>query len=70
MAEATQEKTRKKGQNADGLYTATVDTGMRNANGTKKYKYFRAKTKKELKAKVDAYKMDVHLMVNHLIKQL
>lgn len=61
MTKATQEKTRKKGQNADGLYTATVDTGMRNANGTKKYKYFRAKTKKELKAKVDAYKMDVAL---------
>ncbi|ADZ84329.1 tyrosine-type recombinase/integrase [Cellulosilyticum lentocellum] len=61
MTKATQEKTRKKGQNVDGLYTATVDTGIRNANGTKKYKYFRAKTKKELKAKVDAYKMDVAL---------
>lgn len=61
MTTMTENKTRKKGLSADGLYTATVDTGERNPNGTKKYKYFRAKTKKELKAKVDAYKMDVSL---------
>ena len=61
MTQKIPKQTRKKGQNADGLYTATVDTGERHPNSTKKYKYFRAKTKKELKAKVDAYKMDVTL---------
>lgn len=58
----TLQKERKKGQkNADGLYTATVDTGERHPNGTKKYKYIRAKTKRELQAKIDAYKMDISL---------
>jgi len=50
---------RKKSQREDGLYTATIDLGERAANGSKKYKYIRAKTQRELKAKVDAYKVDV-----------
>ena len=67
----TLQKERKKGQkNVDGLYTATVDTGERHPNGTKKYKYIRAKTKRELQAKVDAYKMDISLNGKALDKTL
>lgn len=67
----TLQKERKKGQkNADGLYTATVDTGERHPNGTKKYKYICAKTKRELQAKVDAYKMDISLNGKALDKTL
>ena len=52
---------KRKGERKDGLLVGTVATGERNANGSKKYKYFYAPTKKELQAKIDKYKMDVSL---------
>lgn len=61
MPKYVEKQARKRGQPSDGLYVATIDTGERNPNGSKKYKYIRAKPQKELKVKVDAYKLDITL---------